>query len=69
MNNSNEDVICGYIDGVVYYNESNDYAVLEIASDDGLLLTAVGTLPIPCEGERVELRGYWTYHKEFGTQF
>ncbi len=69
MENGNTDVIKGYIENVVYYNEGNDYAVLEIATEEGLLVTAVGNLPIPIEGERVVLQGSWIYHKEFGKQF
>lgn len=60
--------ICGTIESVVYRNESNDYTVLEIADGDNLI-TAVGVIPMAFEGERVELSGNWTYHKEFGRQF
>ena len=41
----------GTIDSVVYYNEGNDYAVLEIRLENELIITAVGTVPIPFEGE------------------
>lgn len=33
------------------------------------IVTAVGTLPGSAEGERVELLGGWTEHREYGTQF
>ena len=59
----------GTIDSVVYYNEGNDYAVLEIRLENELIITAVGTVPIPFEGECVILKGKWGYHKEFGRQF
>ncbi len=62
-------VLTGVIENVVYRNESNDYSVLEIIDSDNLLVTAVGTIPMPSEGEHVVLTGYWTYHKEFGKQF
>lgn len=61
--------ICGTIDNVVYYNDANDYSVLEIETENGLIITAVGSMPIPFAGERVILRGKWGYHKEFGKQF
>lgn len=71
--NSNEpnsdEIIRGTIENVVYYNDSNDYAVLEIETENRLIITAVGTMPIPFAGERVVLRGKWGYHKEFGRQF
>lgn len=67
--NSECEILKGTIENVVYYNDSNDYAVLEISLENNLIITAVGTMPIPFEGECVELRGRWGYHKEFGKQF
>lgn len=59
----------GTIESVVYHNDQNDYTVLEIADEGGALVTAVGAVPLPVEGERVLLQGMWTYHKEYGRQF
>ncbi len=68
--NSGEfEILKGSIENVVYYNDSNDYAVLEVLLENKLIITAVGTMPIPFEGECVILRGRWGYHKEFGKQF
>ncbi len=61
--------ISGVIENIVYRNESNDYSVIEISDKDGLLITAVGIIPMPAEGESVSLTGSWTFHKEFGKQF
>ncbi len=61
--------ISGIIENVVFRNEENDYSVIEIIGNDNLLITAVGTIPFPSEGENVILTGYWTYHKDFGRQF
>ncbi len=61
--------ISGIIENVVFRNEENDYSVIEIIRSDNLLITAVGTIPFPSEGENVILTGYWTYHKDFGRQF
>ena len=61
--------IVGTVENVVYRNENNDYTVLEVVLEDSSLVTAVGTLPLTFEGERVELVGSWTFHKEFGKQF
>ena len=63
------EVLKGTIENVIYYNDGNDYAVLEISLENNLIITAVGTMPIPFEGECVVLRGRWGYHKEFGKQF
>jgi len=59
----------GTIEGVVYRNDANDYTVLEISTEDGALVTAVGIISSPSEGETVSLLGQWVYHKEFGKQF
>ncbi len=67
--NDKETLICGTIENVVYRNESNDYTVLEIGTDDNELITAVGIITMAFEGEQVELRGHYTYHKKFGKQF
>lgn len=61
--------LTGRIEGIIYHNESNDYTVLEISCEDGLLITAVGAMPMAFEGEDVILKGNWTYHKDFGKQF
>ena len=68
--NANEcEILKGSIENVVYYNDTNDYAVLEILLENKLIITDVGTMSIPFVGECVILRGKWGYHKEFGKQF
>lgn len=68
-NNSERITISGVIENVVYHNDTNDYTVLEIVDADNTLITAVGTMPMACEGENVVLSGSYTFHKEFGRQF
>ncbi len=63
------DILKGIIENVVYRNEANDYSVIEILDSENTLVTAVGVIPMPSEGEQVTLRGYWTFHKDFGKQF
>lgn len=67
--NGQLETLKGTVENVVYRNESNDYTVLEIICDSNELITAVGIIPMAFEGENVELRGHWSYHKEFGKQF
>ena len=69
MKSNTYETLIGTIENVVYRNESNDYTVLEISDADDNLITAVGVIPMAFEGEEVELKGSWTYHKEFGKQF
>ncbi len=61
--------LSGVIEDVIYRNEDNDYCVIEIVDDDNNLVTCVGTMPMPFEGENVVLTGSYTFHKEFGKQF
>ena len=62
-------ILKGTIENLVYRNDKNDYTVMEIVTDDDELVCAVGIIPMSFEGEIVELRGSWTYHKDFGKQF
>ena len=64
-----DEQIKGRIESIVYHNNENDYTVLEISDDKENLITAVGNIAMPGEGEEVTLVGYYTYHKEFGKQF
>ncbi len=67
--NPNENIrISGTIESVVFHNDENDYTVFEISDKSGSLVTCVGNIPYPSEGENVELVGSWTYHKEYGKQ-
>lgn len=65
----NGESLNGVIENVVFHNEENEYTVLEISDEDSNLITAVGNIPMPHEGECVTLIGSWVYHKEFGKQF
>lgn len=62
-------VLRGSVENVVYHNDDNDYTVMEIISEDGKLLTAVGSIAGVAEGEDVTLYGAWTKHAEYGEQF
>ena len=46
-------IIEGVITAVVYKNDDNGYAVVEVADDDGGEITAVGILSLFEVGERV----------------
>lgn len=67
--NTEPEELAGTVESVVYQNKMNDYTVIELASDDGRLLTAVGAMPYVGEGEHVRLYGTWTHHSEYGEQF
>ena len=65
----NNEILKGVIENVVFYNADNDYTVIEIVDEEQCLITAVGSMTVPFEGENVVLSGRWVYHKEFGKQF
>lgn len=58
----------GTIEGVVYSNPENGYSVIDISCDKKLV-TAVGIMPSCSAGEKIKLKGQWTKHPTFGTQF
>ncbi len=61
--------LSGSVESVVYRNTANDYTVIELVTEDGQLVTAVGSMPYVGEGETVRLFGSWTHHSEYGEQF
>lgn len=64
-----QELISGTIAAVVYQNQENGYSVLKLDSDDGSLVTVVGTIPVPIAGERLIVTGKWITHSTYGRQF
>ena len=64
-----QELISGTIAAVVYQNQANGYAVIKLDSDDGALVTVVGTIPAAVAGERLLVTGKWTTHSSYGKQF
>ncbi len=62
-------IIEGVITAVVYKNDDNGYAVVEVTDDDGGEITAVGILSLFEVGERVSMRGRYVEHPTYGQQF
>ncbi len=58
----------GTVENILYKNEMNGYAVVDIDAG-GELITAVGELGDVEEGEGLILEGQYITHKKFGTQF
>ncbi len=62
------ELLQGYIDHFLYYNESNGYGVLELnTEDDDVICT--GYFPGISQGETIEVEGDWTEHPTYGPQF
>ena len=65
---SEELMLEGTVEDIVYRNPENGYCVINISQDRNLV-TAVGIIPACNAGEKVRLYGRWKNHPTFGTQF
>ena len=63
------EILQGTIGAVVYQNYDNGYSVLRLSLENGQTATVVGTIPLPCVGERLMVTGKWTTHSSYGRQF
>ena len=61
--------LTGTVEDVVFHNPANDYTVIELSTDDGDSVMAVGCMPTVHKGESVVLYGDFTYHATYGQQF
>lgn len=66
---SEESMICGVVDSIIFKNDENGYAVLKLNDEDGSEIIAVGCVPFPGIGEYIEAEGAWTTHQSYGPQF
>ena len=63
------EILQGTVSAVVYQNYENGYAVLRLGVGGGQAVTVVGTIPLPCVGERLMVTGKWSSHPSYGRQF
>lgn len=61
--------LSGSVEAVIFRSESSDYTVIELLSEGGERLVAVGNMPYLAEGEEAVLYGHYTTHAEYGKQF
>ncbi|MCQ2421082.1 MAG: ATP-dependent RecD-like DNA helicase [Clostridia bacterium] len=64
-----EQLIHGTVKSVLFQNPENGYSVIKLMTDEGELITVVGTIPITILGERLIITGKWGYHANHGPQF
>lgn len=62
------ETIKGYIEHIIYRNETNGYTVLSLMAD-GEEVTCVGMFGGADEGESLEVQGSFTEHALYGRQF
>ncbi len=63
------EILQGTIGAVVYQNYDNGYSVLRLGLENGQTAMVVGTIPLPCVGERLMVTGKWSTHQNYGRQF
>ncbi len=62
-------MLYGTVSAVIFQNTENGYTVLRLRSQDGDMVTVVGTIPMTVVGERLAITGRWTAHASYGRQF
>ena len=60
--------LCGFVEHIIYRNESNGYTVLNLMSQ-GEEVACVGILPAVTEGEYIRAEGEYVEHTVYGKQF
>ncbi len=61
--------LVGSVEGIIYANEENGYAIFDFGTEQDELVTAVGTLPYLAEGDELTLIGKWVHNPKYGRQF
>ena len=69
MTRQEEQMIRGTVQSVLFQNPENGYSVLKLRTEDGELVTVVGTIPMTIVGERLVIAGRWGRHPSHGPQF
>lgn len=62
------DKVSGYVNSCIFESEESGYKVLDIETDEGDLVTIVGTMPDVEVGERIEASGRIRQHSIYGEQ-
>lgn len=60
--------VCGFVEHIIYRNESNGYTVLNLMRE-GEEVVCVGTIPAVGEGEYIRADGEFVEHQVYGQQF
>ncbi len=60
----------GQVERITYHNAENGYTVLRLSvRDHAELITAVGLMAEPAQGEMLTLSGRWEENAKYGMQF
>lgn len=69
MLTENMDHVYGMVEEIIFRKEDTGYTIIDVASEDGELITVVGMLPDIAAGEEVHFVGNYEQHPTFGRQF
>lgn len=61
--------LVGTVEGVIYANEENGYAIFDMGTEDDELITVVGTVPYVAEGDELTVFGRFVHNPKYGRQF
>ena len=64
-----QEMLYGTVAAIVFQNQENGYTVLRLRSQDGEMVTVVGSIPMTVVGERLSITGRWISHATYGRQF
>ena len=64
-----QEMLYGTVAAIVFQNQENGYTVLRLRSQDGEMVTVVGSIPMTVVGERLSIAGRWISHATYGRQF
>ena len=62
-------MLTGSIEHVIYSNEENGYAICDLGTEDGDIVTITGLLPYVGEGDVMKVYGKWVHNPKYGRQF
>ena len=63
------DQLCGTVEGIIYQNEENGFAIFDFGTNEGELITVTGTLPYIGEGDELCVYGRFVHNPKYGRQF
>ncbi len=61
--------LSGSVEHVIFYNEENGFAICDLGTEEGDLVTVTGILPYVGEGDTLTVYGKWVHNPKYGRQF
>lgn len=61
--------LTGSVEHIIYANEENGFAICDLGTEAGDLITITGTMPYIGEGDHVTVYGKWVHNPKYGRQF